>query len=36
MMEGAELMEVHLEQRLQTTLCMVEDKVVGEQKLDSN
>ena len=35
MTEGAELMEVHIEQRLHTTLYMVEDEVAEEQKLDS-
>ena len=33
-MEGVELMEVHIEQKLHTTLYMAEDKVAGEQKLD--
>ena len=36
MMEGAEVTEVHMEQKLHTTLCMVEDEVAGEWKLDGN
>ena len=36
MMEGAELMEVHMEQKLHTMLYMAEDEVVEKQKLDSN
>ena len=36
MMEGAEVMEVHMEQKLHTTLHMAEDEVAGEQKLDGN
>ena len=36
MTEGVELMEVCIEQKLHTTICMVEDKVAGEQKLDGN
>ena len=35
-MEGVELMEVHIEQKLHTTLYMAEDEVAGEQRLDKN
>ena len=33
-MEGVELMEVHIEQKLHTMLYMAEDEVVGVRKLD--
>ena len=33
-MEGEELMEVHIKQKLHTMLYMAEDEVAGEQKLD--
>ena len=36
MTEGAEVMEVHREQKLHTAPGMAKDKVTEEQKLDSN
>ena len=36
MTECAEVTEVHMEQKLHTALCMVEDEIAGEQKLDGN
>ena len=34
MMEGAEVMEVHMEQKLHTAICKAKYKVAGERKLD--